>query len=239
MTVRDEVQPGDRWEFDDAVTDAFDDMLARSIPDYQQMRRTVTDLAVRLLRPGDRVLDLGCSRGEALAQVLDDPRLPSGVSGVGVEVSQPMAAAARDRFADERRVEIVEADVVDDGLPPGPYGVALAVLTVQFTPIEHRLALLAAIADELRPGGALLLVEKVIGASAPIDALLTDAYRDHKRAQGYTEEQIVRKAAALRGVLVPVPAAWNEDVLRRCGFPDVDVVWRWGPFAAWLALRPG
>jgi hypothetical protein len=34
----DATQPKGRWEFDESVTAAFDDMLARSIPQYKTMR---------------------------------------------------------------------------------------------------------------------------------------------------------------------------------------------------------
>jgi len=34
-----------------------------------------------------------------------------------------------------------------------------------------------------------------------------------------------------------VTARWNVELLRAAGFSDVDCVWRWHNFAAWLALR--
>ena len=40
----DETTPGARWEFDVSVTDAFNDMLRRSIPQYNVMRQAVLDL---------------------------------------------------------------------------------------------------------------------------------------------------------------------------------------------------
>ena len=58
---------GERWEFDTSVTTVFDDMLKRSIPQYEVMRHAVTELALRYVKPGTDVLDLGCSLGEALA----------------------------------------------------------------------------------------------------------------------------------------------------------------------------
>jgi tRNA (cmo5U34)-methyltransferase len=37
----DQVRPDGRWSFNDDVARAFDDMLARSIPQYQLMRQAV------------------------------------------------------------------------------------------------------------------------------------------------------------------------------------------------------
>lgn len=38
MSERDHVMPAGPWQFDQQVTDAFDDMLQRSIPQYNAMR---------------------------------------------------------------------------------------------------------------------------------------------------------------------------------------------------------
>lgn len=235
MTV-DETMPEGPWEFDEAVTDAFDDMLGRSIPEYRAMRALVSDLAVRILQPGDLLMDLGCSRGEALREVIEHPRCPPGVRAVGLEVSPPMLAAATERFEANRQVEICEWDL-RQGVPfmHGNAGVVLGVLTIMFTPMQWRPHLLADVRRVLRPGGAFLFVEKVLGQTADVDRLITDAYHDLKAANGYTREQIDRKALALEGVQVPVTAAWNEDLLRSAGFTSVDCIWRWGPFAGWLA----
>jgi tRNA (cmo5U34)-methyltransferase len=58
-----------------------------------------------------------------------------------------------------------------------------------------------------------------------------------KRRRGYTNEQIDRKRLSLEGVLVPVTARWNEDLLRAAGFGEVDCFWRWMNFAGWVAVR--
>jgi tRNA (cmo5U34)-methyltransferase len=86
------------------------------------------------------------------------------------------------------------------------------------------------------PGGCVLLVEKVLGATDVVDARLVTQYQEHKAAHGYTREQIERKRMSLEGVLVPITARWNEDMLRAAGFEHVDCVWRWGQFAAWIAI---
>ena len=63
MTFRDNIVAGDKWKFNDEVTDVFDEMLERSIPDYFGMRRNTTELALRFAQPGTSIVDLGCSRG--------------------------------------------------------------------------------------------------------------------------------------------------------------------------------
>jgi tRNA (cmo5U34)-methyltransferase len=86
-------------------------------------------------------------------------------------------------------------------------------------------------------GAALILVEKVLGATAEIDEQLVARYHGLKGANGYSPEQVERKRLSLEGVLVPVTAAWNEELLRASGFRHVDCFWRWSNFAGWLAMK--
>ena len=113
----------------------------------------------------------------------------------------------------------------------------LSVLTLQFTPIEYRLKIVRDAFNALLPGGALILVEKVLGATADLDAALVDLYYSMKRDHGYSQEEIDRKRLSLEGVLVPVTAAWNEQLLRQSGFAEVDCFWRYLNFAGWIAVK--
>lgn len=133
-------------------------------------------------------------------------------------------------------VEVRELDLRRE-YPPVEASLTLCVLTLQFTPIEHRQRILRDAFRHAAPGGALVLVEKVLGADADLDELMVDLYLDMKRRSGYTEDQIQRKKLSLEGVLVPVTASWNEELLRMAGFRQVDCFWRWLNFAAWVAVK--
>jgi tRNA (cmo5U34)-methyltransferase len=115
--------------------------------------------------------------------------------------------------------------------------VTLAVLTLQFIPIEHRQRVIRNAYRNTVPGGALIVVEKVLGAASELDDLFTARYLAQKAANGYTSEEIDRKRAALEGVLVPVTARANEEMLRAEGWGPVDCFWRWVNFVGWIAIR--
>jgi tRNA (cmo5U34)-methyltransferase len=226
-----------RWEFDCEVTRVFDDMLARSIPQYEVMRAACLDVASPFVRPGTAIVDLGCSRGAALAPFVE--RFGASNRHVGIDISAPMLVAARRRFAERPHanlVDILELDLRHE-YPQVEATVTLSILTLQFMPIEYRHHLLREVWNHTRAGGVLVLVEKVLGATAEIDAVLTTLYARLKEANGYTQEQIERKRLALEGVLVPGTARWNEDLLRSAGFRQVDCFWRWCNFSGWLAVK--
>jgi tRNA (cmo5U34)-methyltransferase len=88
--------PKGKWEFDEEVTKVFDDMLARSIPDYEGMRELTTNLAVRFAKPGTDIVDLGFSRGAALKPIYQE--LEESVKYLGIEVSKPMRKAAKEEI---------------------------------------------------------------------------------------------------------------------------------------------
>ena len=78
-----------------------------------------------------------------------------------------MLEAGRRRFAaliDRGIVDIRRLDLRAE-YPPEMASLTLAVLTIQFTPIEYRQRIMQRIAGHTVPGGGVILVEKVLGSS--------------------------------------------------------------------------
>jgi len=111
-------------------------------------------------------------------------------------------------------------------------------ITLQFTPIEYRQQIIRRVFESLAPGGAFILVEKVLGATSKLDEAFVNLFLNIKRENGYSESQIDRKRMSLEGVLVPVTARWNEELLYREGFTSIDCFWRHLNFAGWVAVKP-
>jgi tRNA (cmo5U34)-methyltransferase len=237
--LKDAVVPKSKWEFDQNVADCFDDMLSRSIPLYDQMRSLTYNLGRRFVRDSSTILDLGASRGEALRPFVSDNVASRFVA---LEVSEPMRSVLHSLYDSNSKVFIPDTNndirwLSENVDAYSQSDLILSVLTVQFTPIEYRIHILQAIYDLLSTGGAFLFVEKVIGSSSRIDSLLVDSYYALKAENGYSYEDIQRKKASLEGVLVPVSAKWNEDMLRTVGFRDVDVFYRHLNFCGWVAIK--
>lgn len=224
---------GDRWEFNAEVARVFDDMLARSIPQYQTMRETVRRVGRAFIREGTTVVDLGCSRGEALAPLVEEHA--GRCRFVACEVSEPMRRAASVRFAG-KGVAVEATDLRFDYPHVTDASLTLAVLTLQFVPINYRQRVIEQVYRSTIDGGALVLVEKVLGDGA-LDDVFVEAYHETKELAGYSKTEVERKRFALEGVLVPVTARWNEQLLERAGFSRVDCFWRWMNFAGWAAVK--
>lgn len=239
QTGHDEVVPQGKWRFDEQVTDVFEDMLRRSIPQYDVMRQAVFNLACSFIDRAKEggVVDLGCSRGDTLSPLIEKYR--DRLSYYGCDVSDPMLAACRLRFDPWIRRGVAQVSNLDlrCDYPAIPARVTTAVLCIQFIPLEYRQRVLSEVYHWTIPGGAFIMVEKVLGNSSLMNELMVDEYLTMKSSHGYTQEQIDRKRLSLEGVLFPVTSKWNEELLLQAGFRDVDCFWRWMNFAGWIAVK--
>jgi len=232
MLKTDKGYAAEKWAFDKTVTDVFDDMLSRSIPQYEAMRSLVHRTGTMFARSNTDIVDIGCSRGDALTSFVDipDARL------IGIEISKPMLAEARKRFKGQKNVRIIEHDL-RKGMPSFKASLVLSVLSLMFIPIEYRYRVLGNIYKQMDNGGALILVEKILGSQYSINDLMVDAYYQMKSDNGYSQEDIDRKRLSLEGVLVPLTSLGNEELLRGAGFNQYEAIWQWMNFKAWIAIK--
>lgn len=234
MDKKDTVNPKDKkWVFDEDVANVFDDMLSRSIPDYETMRNLCYMVGRNFITDNGQVCDIGCSNGlgsEKFIESFDNAHF------ILSDVSEPMLKLCRHKYGDKKNVSVINHDL-RNGIPTHGNNLVISCLTLQFTPIEYRLNILQSIYDSIKTGGALILVEKVICSTASIDKVFVGEYYNIKRQMGYTEELIQNKRKSLEGVLVPLTAFFNEHLMKTCGFKEVDCFWRCLNFCAWVAIK--
>lgn len=231
----DNTNPSGKWEFDAEVSKVFTNMLTRSIPDYEVMRDLCFRVGRNYVHRGS-IVDLGCSNGLASKEFVDNFRKNKVLL---CDVSDPMLQECRSLYEKEIKegqVEVLNFDI-RGGVPFSGVDLIISCLTLQFTPIEYRQDILSSAYESLSKHGALILVEKVLGNSSEIDSTLVSEYYKIKRENGYTEERIQTKRKSLEGVLVPLTASFNEQLLKESGFRKVDCFWRCLNFAAWIAIK--
>lgn len=226
-----------KWEFDESVTDAFDNMLERSIPGYADMRRLVFEVGKHFVKGQTFIVDVGCSNGNAIKPFVE--KFGAYNTYRLYDVSYPMLEKTKERYAAWIKAGLMSVENHDlrEGIEKTNASLILSVLTLQFVPIEYRQKILKSLYDSLIPGGALILVEKVLGNTFDMDSLLVEEYYSLKKENAYTEEQIKTKRKSLEGVLVPITAKWNEELLKDSGFSQIDCFWKYLNFAAWVAIK--
>lgn len=210
------------FAFDDRVASVFPDMIRRSVPGYAAIIGMIGLLAETHAQPHSSLYDLGCSLGAASAAM----RARVGAEGcrlVAVDNAPAMVERAREAFDAEPGMPVTLhcADIRDVAIEDA--SVVVLNFTLQFLPPADRLALLSRIRAGMRPGGVLILSEKIAGADAEQDALLTDLHHAFKRANGYSDLEISQKRAALERVLVPETLDAHRQRLAAAGFTRADL----------------
>jgi len=225
------------FSFDAQVADVFTDMIERSVPGYRSIITMIETLTEHYAQPGSALYDLGCSLGGATLSMRRG-MVADGCRIVAVDSSESMIARCRKAMerdhnptpveticGDIRQVEIADASVV------------VLNFTLQFIPPAERATLLERICDGMRPGGVLILSEKVTFEDPHVNGLLTDIHHDFKRAHGYSDLEISQKRTALENVLIPETIPTHRDRLLKSGFSSVDVWFQCFNFMSMLAVK--
>jgi len=159
-----------------------------------------------------RVLDLGTGDGRLLAEVL---AARPDATGVAVDFSDTMLAAARQRFAGDDRVEVMRHDL-DEPLPDvGAFDAVVSSFAIHHCGHERKQALYREVFERLRPGGLFANLEHV---SSPTERL----HRAFMAAAFIDRDDPSNKLLDVETQL-----GW----LRAIGFVDVDCLWKWRELA--------
>ena len=226
------------FEFDEQVADVFPDMINRSVPGYALMVSTIGVLAAKYARANSHCYDLGCSLGAASLAMRQNIRQP-GCDIIAVDNSKAMLARASRLLDGDTEsavpVRMVCADIQDVAIENA--SVVVLNLTLQFIPPTERLALIERIYQGLKPGGLLILSEKIAFEEARRQQFHTDVHHDYKRANGYSDLEISQKRSALEQVMVPETLMCHQQRLLKTGFAFVEVWFQCLNFMSLVAVK--
>jgi tRNA (cmo5U34)-methyltransferase len=226
------------FDFDEKVAEVFPDMIQRSVPGYGTMISTRGILAAKYAQPNSRCYDLGCSLGAvslSMRQRINQP----GCKVIAVDNSEAMIERGLELLASDSSsrvpVEMVCADI--QGVAIEDASVVVLNFTLQFIPLDDRLALITRIHKGLKPGGVLILSEKMAFDDQIKQDFHTEAHHDFKRANGYSNLEISQKRTALERVMIPESLNCHKRRLQEAGFPMSEVWFQCFNFASMAAIK--
>jgi ubiquinone/menaquinone biosynthesis C-methylase UbiE len=158
------------------------------------------------LRPGERVLDVGCGTGVVARLAAREVGAAGTVAGL--DVNPGMLAVARATPPPGAAIEWHQASAESMPLPDEAFDVALCQLSLQFMPDQP--AALREMRRVLAPDGRLLL--NVPGPAGPLFAVLAEAMERHVGPQG---------AGFVRQVFTPHEPSRLRNLASDAGFHDV------------------
>jgi SAM-dependent methyltransferase len=161
-------------------------------------------------RNAKRILDLGTGDGRLLALLRLDRRE---AQGVALDFSPIMLKAARERFRDDNKVQVIEHNLDQPLRDLGRFDVIVSSFAIHHCTDERKRALYGEIYRALEPGGVFCNLEHVASVTTKLHArflralAITEADED-------PSNKLVRVEAQL-------------DWLREIGFEEVDCYWKW------------
>lgn len=233
-----ERQPED-FRFDASVARVFPDMIRRSVPGYTTIIPMIEVITEQYAQPGSHCYDLGCSLGASTLAMRHGIAYPD-CTLVGVDNSSAMIERCEHYIALDDSplpVHLRCEDILDTEL--GNASVTTLNFTLQFVEPEKRAGLLRRIAEATRPGGVLILSEKIRFESEAEQAIQTRLHHEFKRANGYSDLEISQKRTAIEQVLIPETIDAHRSRLLTAGFEQVLVWYQCFNFVSMLALKAG
>lgn len=176
---------------------------------------------LEFIAPGTRrVLDLGTGDGRLLALVRR--HLPD-TDAVAVDFSPAMLDAARQRFAADDRVRVIEHNM-DSPLPElGKFDAVISSFAIHHLVHERKRALYGEIFDRLNAEGVFCNLEHVSSPSARL-------HEDFLLRIGFTVET---EDPSNKLLDFETQLRW----LREIGFADADCHWKWRELALFVGAR--
>ena len=223
-----------KFEFDEAVASVFDDMLSRSVPFYDEVRKLVISLILAEQKKGMNVLDLGSSTAKFLLDLQSKAQVPMKLKGI--DNSQAMLDRATQKCqAFGANVELELADMLEYNYDNED--VIIANYTLQFIRPMQRLELMKKIYEGLNNDGMFIFSEKIIFEDKSLDKEMINIYYTYKKEQGYSEYEISQKREALENVLIPFTIKENIQMCKDAGFTKIETVFQWANFVTFVVKK--
>lgn len=225
-------------------------------PDRELRFQLILDYVEALSGPPQRVLDLCCGPGSLTRRVLD--RFPD-AEVVAVDIDPLLLDLARDAFADDDRVTVVERQLAaldwDRGLPTG-FDAVVTATAMHWFPADALAGVYAGVARVLRSGGVFSNADHVPIAEPVLRGAADRLHAEHLRAtfadaedcdgwyeRAYGDPSYAGLWAEREKVFAHWDGdllereGWHVDLLRRNGFERAGAVWRRGNDALVVAIR--
>ena len=226
-----------QFAFDDSVASVFPDMIKRSVPGYTTIIAMTGLLAEKYALAGSKLYDLGCSLGASSLSMRQQVKQQD-CQLIAIDNSTAMLERCQtiiNTDVHELPVSMLCADIADVAIDDA--SVVVLNFTLQFIALELRDQVIQRIYDGLRPGGIMILSEKVSFEDSHLDELNIDLHHQFKRANGYSDLEIAQKREALEDFLLPETLRQHKQRISDAGFGSCDVWFQCFNFASLVAIK--
>lgn len=225
------------FQFDDSVVSVFPDMIQRSVPGYQTILTGIGELTALYTQDNSNLYDLGCSLGAATL-TMRRKITRSGCEIIAVDNSEAMINRAQEylqAYHSNVPVKLICQDLLQQEIENA--SVVVINFTLQFIAPKERQMLIERIYQGLKPGGILIVSEKLHFEDSDIQQTIEHLHLQFKRANGYSELEISQKRASLEDVLISDTLETHFSRFKTAGFKHYEKWFQAYNFASFLAIK--
>ena len=255
---------GEKFSFSKEVASVFDDMLPRSVPYYNENialiaellsgRRAICDLGcstgnlLLFLAQNISGIEILCGVDNS-APMLEIAKAKANTYGAKIAFIEAdildfdfnISSLRGESMDSPKQSTNQKIDCHDSAFAEsrndGLFDAIITNYTMQFIRPQKRESLCKKIYDNLQKNGIFIMSEKLVSEDKWLDKRLIDIYHNFKARNGYSKTEISKKREALENVLIPFSQSENIAMLESAGFRVVEVVFRFGNFATFIALK--
>ncbi len=224
------------WTFGKNIPLSFDDHIKRSIPGYDVSLNLITELSTYFLTDNSICYDVGFSTGKLISNIYEINKGKK-IKLIGVEPEKKMVDFFKKTkiYRKSNNIKIINKNI--ENIRIENCDLIISHYTLQFIRQNLRIEILKKFYDNLNLGGAFIFFEKVHGNNSRFEKIFSDLLTDFKLKNNFSDEEIVNKNKAIRGVLNPLSINENLALLKRAGFKKLQIIYHNINFAGILAIK--
>lgn len=212
------------WTFErPEIAHDFERHVREQLPWYDLATNAVAHVARHYIPRHGRIYDIGASTGNmdrALAATISDRC----AKFIPVEVSAVMAS----QYDGPSKANLQVADAME--MKFEEFDVAILFLVLMFMPVARRREFFDRLRARMRPGGAIIVFDKVPAARGYAATVLWRLALAGKIAAGVEPREVIDKELSLGGVQRPI----DPSILG----PEAVEWFRFGDFVGWIVEKP-
>jgi tRNA (cmo5U34)-methyltransferase len=220
-----------------AVAEVFPDMIQRSVPGYATIIDTIGQLVGRFAQDDSHIYDLGCSLGAASLAASKHLRA-NNCKILAIDNSPAMVERCRlhtKAFKSDTHIDVICDEL--QNIDINNASVVIMNFTLQFINPDQRTTVIDRIYHGIKPGGVLILSEKLLDPQPKANELLIDLHHEFKRRNGYSDLEISQKRSALEDVMRIESFESHQQRLLNIGFAEVVQWFKCFNFASIVAIK--
>ena len=210
----------------------YDSHIEHVLPYYAEYHKQVIDLVQVLGWEQPDWLDTGCGTGTLAAKVL------SAIPGVRLTLCDPsekMLSVAKQKLQGK---DIRFLNIPSQALPfDQAFDVVTAIQSHHYLSPEERADAVSRCYQALRPSGIFMTFENIRMSTDESDAIALRRWVAFLQAHGNPPEDVEMQLARRGTEVLPITVEQHLELLRKCGFRSVNLLWASYLQAGFWAIR--